>query len=69
MGDDWASVRKLNNGSGAVVTRGLAKVAAYKDKDGEVHQYSGVSPLHICRSPITDALERHLYTDCTNRAV
>jgi Rieske Fe-S protein len=36
------SVKEIKNGSGAIIRRGLSKVAAYRDDAGELHEVSAV---------------------------
>lgn len=51
---DWitpgeiSSAEELQNGSGAIMRRGLKKVAVYKDEAGEVHEYSASCPHLGC---------------------
>jgi glycine/D-amino acid oxidase-like deaminating enzyme/nitrite reductase/ring-hydroxylating ferredoxin subunit len=47
-GGDAGSVDDLAPGQGAVLRRGLAKVAAYRDYDGVVHERSAVCPHLGC---------------------
>jgi len=39
---DVDSVDEIKNGNGAIISRGLSKVAAYRDHDGELHEFSAV---------------------------
>jgi Rieske Fe-S protein len=41
-GGEVASADEIANGSGAVIRRGLSKVAVYRDADGAVHERSAV---------------------------
>jgi Rieske Fe-S protein len=41
-GGDVASVAEIPNDSGAVIRRGLTKVAAYRDDKGQLHECSAV---------------------------
>jgi glycine/D-amino acid oxidase-like deaminating enzyme/nitrite reductase/ring-hydroxylating ferredoxin subunit len=43
-GGDVASAEEIANGDGAVVRRGAAKVACYRDLDGMLHEMSAVCP-------------------------
>ena len=45
---DVRSVDELRPGQGAIVRRGLAKVAAYRDDAGVLHEYSAVCPHMGC---------------------
>jgi glycine/D-amino acid oxidase-like deaminating enzyme/nitrite reductase/ring-hydroxylating ferredoxin subunit len=47
-GGDVASTEQLAAGSGAVVRRGLHKIAAYRDDRGELHELSAVCPHLGC---------------------
>jgi glycine/D-amino acid oxidase-like deaminating enzyme/nitrite reductase/ring-hydroxylating ferredoxin subunit len=42
------SARQLKRGQGAVIRRGLRKVAAYRDTDGTLHQHSAACPHLGC---------------------
>jgi glycine/D-amino acid oxidase-like deaminating enzyme/nitrite reductase/ring-hydroxylating ferredoxin subunit len=39
---DVGSVDEIKRGAGAIISRGLSKVAAYRDPKGEVHEFSAV---------------------------
>ncbi|MCC5627788.1 hypothetical protein [Nostoc sphaeroides] len=41
-GGDIDSVEKVAPGTGAVVLRGLTKVAAYRDENGTLHEHSAI---------------------------
>jgi glycine/D-amino acid oxidase-like deaminating enzyme/nitrite reductase/ring-hydroxylating ferredoxin subunit len=41
-GGDVDSTREIKRGEGAIVTRGLKKLAMYRDNDGELHERSAV---------------------------
>jgi Rieske Fe-S protein len=51
---DWVtsseveSVREIQPGSGAVLRRGLSKVAVYRDEKGALHEMSAVCPHLGC---------------------
>lgn len=45
---DVGSVQEIATGNGAVVRRGLKKVAAYRDDQGELHECSAVCPHLGC---------------------
>src|SRR6185503_8844146 len=51
---DWVtpgevdSVREIQPGSGAVLRRGLSKVAVYRDGNGKCHEMSAVCPHLGC---------------------
>jgi Rieske Fe-S protein len=47
-GGDVSSVDELSPGQGAVLRRGLAKVAVYRDYDGLLHEHSAVCPHLGC---------------------
>ena len=47
-GGDVASVNEIAPGQGAVVRRGLTKVAAYRDEGGIVHECSAICPHLGC---------------------
>ena len=47
-GGDLSSTDELAPGQGAVVRRGLAKIAAYRDEDGVLHECSAVCPHLGC---------------------
>ena len=47
-GGDVASVNEIAPGQGAVVRRGLTKVAAYRDVVGVIHECSAICPLLGC---------------------
>lgn len=47
-GGDVSSVQELAPGEGAVVRRGLKKIAAYRDEAGTLHQHSAVCPHSGC---------------------
>lgn len=47
-GGDVASTQKIGCGEGAVVRRGLTKVAAYRDEQGILHECSAVCPHLNC---------------------
>jgi Rieske Fe-S protein len=47
-GGDVASVDEIAKGSGAIVRRGLTKVAVYRDEDGKLHERSAVCPHLGC---------------------
>lgn len=47
-GGDVASVNEIAPGQGAVVRRGLTKVAAYRDEGGVIHECSAVCPHLGC---------------------
>jgi Rieske Fe-S protein len=42
------SVKEIGRGSGAVVRRGLSKLAVYRDSKGELHERSAVCPHLGC---------------------
>lgn len=48
VGSDVDSVDEIKKGAGAVVSRGLHKVAVYRDPKGEVHERSAVCPHLGC---------------------
>ncbi len=39
---DVESLEEIKPGAGAIISRGLSKVAAYRDPEGEVHEFSAV---------------------------
>jgi Rieske Fe-S protein len=43
-GGDVSDVGEIDPGSGAVVRRGLSKVAVYRDEGGQLHECSAVCP-------------------------
>jgi glycine/D-amino acid oxidase-like deaminating enzyme/nitrite reductase/ring-hydroxylating ferredoxin subunit len=45
---DVSSVEEIKAGQGAILSRGLSKVAAYRDSKGEVHEFSAVCPHLGC---------------------
>lgn len=45
---DVSSVDEIKAGQGAILSRGLTKVAAYRDPKGEVHEFSAVCPHLGC---------------------
>jgi glycine/D-amino acid oxidase-like deaminating enzyme/nitrite reductase/ring-hydroxylating ferredoxin subunit len=45
---DVSSVDEIKAGQGAILSRGLTKVAAYRDPKGEVHAFSAVCPHLGC---------------------
>jgi glycine/D-amino acid oxidase-like deaminating enzyme/nitrite reductase/ring-hydroxylating ferredoxin subunit len=51
---DWATGGEVNSaseiarGAGAIIRRGLKKVAAYRDEDGSVHEFSAACPHLGC---------------------
>jgi Rieske Fe-S protein len=47
-GGDVESVDQIARDSGAVLRRGLTKIAAYRDEAGKVHEYSAVCPHLGC---------------------
>jgi Rieske Fe-S protein len=47
-GGDVGSVDEIARDSGAIVRRGVSKVAAYRDEHGKVHEYSAVCPHLGC---------------------
>ena len=47
-GGDVNSVEEIAPGSGAILQRGLRKIAAYRDRDGVVHERSAVCPHLGC---------------------
>lgn len=47
-GGDVASAEELAPGEGGIVRRGLAKIAAYRDDDGVLHECSAVCPHLGC---------------------
>src|SRR5207253_5027605 len=47
-GGDVASAEEIGRGAGAVMRRGLTKVAAYRDELGKVHERSAVCPHLGC---------------------
>ena len=47
-GSEVESVQEIERGSGAVVRRGLTKVAVYRDEQGEAHELSAVCPHLGC---------------------
>jgi Rieske Fe-S protein len=47
-GGDVASAKEIQPGSGAVVRRGLTKVAVYRDEHGATHECSAVCPHLGC---------------------
>ena len=47
-GGDIDDVEQLSPGTGAVVRRGLTKVAAYRDEAGNLHEHSAVCPHLGC---------------------
>jgi glycine/D-amino acid oxidase-like deaminating enzyme/nitrite reductase/ring-hydroxylating ferredoxin subunit len=47
-GGDVESVEQIARDSGAVLRRGLTKIAAYRDPAGKVHEYSAVCPHLGC---------------------
>ena len=47
-GGDVRSASDLAPGQGAVLRRGLAKIAAYRDESGVLHEYSAVCPHLGC---------------------
>jgi glycine/D-amino acid oxidase-like deaminating enzyme/nitrite reductase/ring-hydroxylating ferredoxin subunit len=47
-GCDVTSAQKIGCGEGAVLRRGLTKVAAYRDEQGILHEYSAVCPHLGC---------------------
>jgi len=47
-GGDVASIEEIAKGSGAVLRRGLSKVAVYRDKLGKAHELSAVCPHLGC---------------------
>jgi Rieske Fe-S protein len=42
------SIREIENGCGAVLRRGLSKVAVYRDEEGRAHELSAVCPHLGC---------------------
>ena len=42
--DDLKDVDELPAGKGTIISKGLDKIAVYKDTDGSVHSCSGVCP-------------------------
>jgi Rieske Fe-S protein len=48
MPGDVADVKQIANDSGAVLRRGLTKVAVYRDEDGHLHERSAVCPHLGC---------------------
>jgi glycine/D-amino acid oxidase-like deaminating enzyme/nitrite reductase/ring-hydroxylating ferredoxin subunit len=44
VGDDTA----IQSGEGAVIRRGLAKIAAYRDENGQLHEFSAICPHLGC---------------------
>jgi Rieske Fe-S protein len=47
-GGDVTSLRALRPGDGAIIRRGLRKVAVYRDEDGTLHERSAVCPHMGC---------------------
>jgi len=47
-GGDVDSIEKITNGSGAVIRRGLTKMAIYRDDSGAIHERSAVCPHLGC---------------------
>lgn len=47
-GGDVASVDEIEPGMGAIISRGLKKIAAYRDEDGALHKRSAVCPHMGC---------------------
>ena len=47
-GGDVASVEEISAGQGAVLRRGLTKVAVYKDAEGRAHECSVICPHLGC---------------------
>jgi Rieske Fe-S protein len=47
-GGDVDSADAVPRGQGAVIRRGLQKVAVYRDEDGEAHEFSAVCPHLSC---------------------
>jgi Rieske Fe-S protein len=47
-GGDISSVDELPADSGAIIRRGLAKVAVYKDEQGSLREYSAICPHLGC---------------------
>lgn len=45
---DVDSVDEIKKGAGAIISRGLSKVAAYRDPQGEIHERSAVCPHLGC---------------------
>jgi Rieske Fe-S protein len=39
---------QIRNGQGAVIRRGLQKIAVYRDEDGDLHEFSAVCPHLQC---------------------
>jgi glycine/D-amino acid oxidase-like deaminating enzyme/nitrite reductase/ring-hydroxylating ferredoxin subunit len=54
-GGDVDSAREIPAGSGAVLRRGMAKVAAYRDEGGKLHECSAVCPHLGCIVDWNDA--------------
>ena len=54
-GGDVESVEQIARDGGAVVRKGLSKLAVYKDEDGHVHKYSAVCPHLGCIVQWNDA--------------
>jgi glycine/D-amino acid oxidase-like deaminating enzyme/nitrite reductase/ring-hydroxylating ferredoxin subunit len=52
---DVASADAIPHGSGAVIRRGLSKVAAYRDEHGQLHERSAVCPHLGCLVAWNDA--------------
>jgi Rieske Fe-S protein len=47
-GGDVSTVEEIPNGSGAVMRRGITKIAVYKDEKGAVHECSAICPHLHC---------------------
>ncbi|HYE79617.1 MAG TPA: Rieske 2Fe-2S domain-containing protein, partial [bacterium] len=47
-GGDVATAEEIKPGSGAVLRRGLTKVAAYRSPDGTLHEHSAICPHLGC---------------------
>lgn len=47
-GGDVDSPDQLASGSGAVLRRGLKKIAAYRDPNGQIHEFSAICPHLGC---------------------
>ncbi len=45
---DVESVNEIPSGEGAIITKGLKKVAVYKDETGVIHSYSAICPHLGC---------------------
>ena len=47
-GGDVGSVEEISTGSGAILRQGMSKIAAYRDENGVVHEFSATCPHLGC---------------------